>query len=121
MNKQKNQIKQILNDFVLLQKFVYDRFLEKPTSDERNQNPKIRTDFSKDGTKISASSSILTFGFGKGKCPGRHLALMEIKLMILGLLTCFDPKLTSGEVPEMDLMHIGFGVLAPKDKILITL
>ena len=33
--------------------------------------------------KISSESSILTFGYGKGKCPARSLALIEIKLRSL--------------------------------------
>jgi len=110
----------------LFQKFKYDRFLAKlvPVKDESNfdEKPtKVRPTFFKNGKRISNASSTLTFGFGEGKCPGRYLAFMEIKLLILTLLTCFDPSLVDDETPQRDISYIGFGVLPPKHDVSITL
>ena len=69
----------------------------------------------------SGSRTILTFGFGGGRCPGRHLALMKIKLMILSLLTCFDPKLLTEHIPKADLSHIGYGVMPPESDVIMSL
>ena len=54
-------------------------------------------------------------------CPGRFLAFMEMKLLILSLLTCFKPNLACDEVPQRDVSYIGFGILPPAKDIEITL
>ena len=81
----------------------------------------MRPHFTKNGRRISLASSILTFGFGEGKCPGRHWAFMEIKLLILSLLTCFEPNLTTQETPQKDMSYVGFGVLPPNCDVTVNL
>ncbi|KAL1775582.1 25-hydroxycholesterol 7-alpha-hydroxylase, partial [Sigmodon hispidus] len=61
------------------EEFRFDRFIE---------DGKKKTTFLKRGKKLK--HVILPFGFGTNKCPGRYLAVNEIKLLLVILLTYFD-------------------------------
>uniref|UniRef100_H2Y5Q0 Uncharacterized protein n=1 Tax=Ciona savignyi TaxID=51511 RepID=H2Y5Q0_CIOSA len=93
------------------QDFVHDRFLV--SADE----PRSR--FSKHGQRVAVSRAIMTFGFGATRCPGRHIAMIEIKLAVLALLRHFDVRFANPneKTPEFDLSHLGFGVMPPATDI----
>ena len=115
------------------QKFKYDRYLEQTNSNRRSCNMdsnsncnkktfKICSRFSKNGKKIALSRSHIAFGFGDGLCPGKNLAVMEMKIIMIALLTAFDINLNMfREKPELDHTNIGFGILPPKMKSPITI
>ena len=65
--------------FSSLQEFRFDRFTE---------NGKKKTAFFKRGKKLKYYH--LPFGLGVSKCPGRFLAMVEIKPVLVVLLTYFD-------------------------------
>lgn len=59
----------------------------------------------------------LTFGHGHTRCIGQQVALIELKLCILMFLRCFKLEASGNtpERPEFDKMHLGFGVMPPKN------
>lgn len=63
--------------------FVLDRWLEKGVGDGRVHNPK----------------AFLPFGGGPRFCPGRNLALLEIRVVLAMLLRNFDVELANGGLP----------------------
>ncbi|XP_078485364.1 cytochrome P450 7A1-like [Ciona intestinalis] len=107
------------------QEYRHKRFLQHDDKDPSML--KSRTQFSKDGKRISPSTSIMTFGYGAVRCPGRHIALIEIKFLTLALLRHFDIKLVknysrkSEDYPQFDLTHLGFGVMPPNRDVDVTL
>uniref|UniRef100_H2XZI0 Cytochrome P450 n=1 Tax=Ciona intestinalis TaxID=7719 RepID=H2XZI0_CIOIN len=107
------------------EEYRHKRFLQHDDKDPSML--KSRTQFSKNGKRISPSTSIMTFGYGAVRCPGRHIALMEIKFLTLVLLRHFDIKLVknysrqSEDYPQFDLTHLGFGVMPPSRDVDVTL
>ena len=75
----------------------------------------------KNGKKIAPPRSQLSFGFGEGRCPGQKLALFEIKFTTIALLTCFNMNLETDQIPEMNLEHLGMGVLPPNNEVFINM
>lgn len=65
----------------------------------------------------------MTFGFGSTRCPGRHIAMIEIKLVTLALLKHFDVRLSDPDrkLPGSDLTHLGFGVMPPDHDVSVTI
>lgn len=64
----------------------------------------------------------LTFGFGSVRCPGRHIAIGETKLIVIYLLKNYNIEhLSKNTDPGMDLTHIGFGVMPPKNVINVSI
>ncbi|KAM9789575.1 cytochrome P450 7B1 [Neosynchiropus ocellatus] len=84
--------------------FRYDRFLE-----DGGQKPV----FHKDGQKLKYF--LMPFGSGTSKCPGRHFAIIEIKLFVALLLLYFDltPEEPGSPRPYPDPQRAGLGVLQP--------
>lgn len=48
----------------------------------------------------SASTEFLSWGHGAHVCPGRHFVSIEFKLMIARLVTTYDVKLATPEMPK---------------------
>ena len=93
---------------------------------ESSSNPK----FSLDGL----SGIWIPFGGGYSLCPGRHLAKIEILLVVALLSSKYDFEIveqpswkskvsgvfgsTEDRGPELDMKYFGMGLLPPKNKVL---
>ncbi|XP_037382939.1 5-beta-cholestane-3-alpha,7-alpha-diol 12-alpha-hydroxylase isoform X2 [Talpa occidentalis] len=89
--------------------FKYDRFL--------NPNGTRKVDFYKAGKKIHHYT--MPWGSGVSICPGRFLALSEMKLFILLMVTHFDLELVDSDtpVPPVDPYRWGFGTAQPSHDV----
>lgn len=85
--------------------FKYDRFL--------NPNGSRKVDFYKAGKKLHHYS--MPWGWGVSICPGRFLALSEMKLFVLLMIMHFDLELVDPDtpVPPVDPHRWGFGTTQP--------
>uniref|UniRef100_H3B3T3 Uncharacterized protein n=1 Tax=Latimeria chalumnae TaxID=7897 RepID=H3B3T3_LATCH len=85
--------------------YQYDRFL-----DSAGQEKKV---FYKNGRMLKCY--FLPFGSGMAKCPGRHLAMNEIKQFLVLMLCYYDIELLepNGAIPPLDQSRAGLGVLPP--------
>nr|XP_009860779.2 cholesterol 7-alpha-monooxygenase-like [Ciona intestinalis] len=122
------------------QDFVHDRFLVSvddtssscSSTDSDASSPYLNTDgrkffgqlkprsrFTKNGQRVAVSRAIMTFGYGVTRCPGRHIALIEIKLAVLAMLGHFNVQFVDSNTkpPSFDLTHLGFGVMPPDTDI----
>ncbi|XP_068604782.1 cytochrome P450 7B1 [Brachionichthys hirsutus] len=85
------------------QTFKFDRYV---------QDGREKSDFYKDGRKLKYF--YMPFGSGATKCPGRHLAVNEIKELLCILLLYFDLELEEGQSgATVDSSRAGLGILAP--------
>ncbi|KFO25975.1 25-hydroxycholesterol 7-alpha-hydroxylase, partial [Fukomys damarensis] len=89
------------------EEFRFDRFME---------DGKKKTTFYKRGKKLKFY--LIPFGFGANKCPGRFFAVMEIKLLLLVLLTCFDLELIENKSVKLKYTRLLFGIQHPNSDIL---
>lgn len=89
--------------------FKYDRFL--------NPNGSRKVNFYKAGKKIHHYT--MPWGSGVSICPGRFLALSEMKLFVLLMLTHFDLELVDPDtpVPPVDPQRWGFGTTQPSHDV----
>lgn len=89
--------------------FKYDRFL--------NPNGSRKVDFYKSGKKIHHYT--MPWGSGVSICPGRFLALSEMKLFVLLMVTYFDLELVDPDtpVPPVDPRRWGFGTTQPSREV----
>ncbi|XP_062969565.1 5-beta-cholestane-3-alpha,7-alpha-diol 12-alpha-hydroxylase [Cynocephalus volans] len=89
--------------------FKYNRFL--------NPNGSRKVDFYKAGTKIHHYT--MPWGWGVSICPGRFLALSEMKLFVLLMVTHFDLELVDPDtpVPAVDPQRWGFGTTQPSHDV----
>ncbi|XP_056148968.1 cytochrome P450 7B1 [Lampris incognitus] len=89
------------------QMYKFDRFME---------DGKEKTDFYKDGQRLKYYR--MPFGSGSSMCPGRHLAVNEIKQFLSLLLLHFDLQLLEGQ-PEvkLDSSRAGLGILLPDSNV----
>ncbi|XP_004676678.1 PREDICTED: 5-beta-cholestane-3-alpha,7-alpha-diol 12-alpha-hydroxylase [Condylura cristata] len=89
--------------------FKYDRFL--------NPNGTRKVDFYKAGKKIHHYT--MPWGSGVSICPGRFLALNEMKLFVLLMVTHFDLELVDPDtpVPPVDPHRWGFGTAQPSHDV----
>lgn len=89
--------------------FKYDRFL--------NPNGSRKVDFYKAGKKIHHYT--MPWGSGVSICPGRFLAISEMKLFILLMVTHFDLELVdpATPVPPVDPHRWGFGTTQPSHEV----
>ncbi|XP_054450462.1 5-beta-cholestane-3-alpha,7-alpha-diol 12-alpha-hydroxylase [Pteronotus mesoamericanus] len=85
--------------------FKYNRFL--------NPDGSRKVDFYKAGKKIHHYT--MPWGSGVSMCPGRFLALSEMKLFVLLMITYFDLELVDPDtpVPPVDPQRWGFGTTQP--------
>ncbi|XP_030686111.1 7-alpha-hydroxycholest-4-en-3-one 12-alpha-hydroxylase [Globicephala melas] len=89
--------------------FKYDRFLTPSGS--------RKVDFYKAGKKIHHYT--MPWGSGVSICPGRFLALSEMKLFVLLVVTHFDLELVDPDtpVPPVDPQRWGFGTTQPSHEV----
>ncbi|XP_004680087.1 PREDICTED: 25-hydroxycholesterol 7-alpha-hydroxylase [Condylura cristata] len=87
--------------------FRFDRFVE---------DGKIKTTFYKRGEKIK--HYLLPFGFGASKCPGRFFAIMEIKLILIVLLTYFDLEIIDDKPVGLNYDRSFLGIQHPDSDVL---
>ena len=60
---------------------------------------------------------LIPFGGGVSACPGRHLAVRELKLFMALLLSRYEIELGSRELPALDQRRVGLGVLPPRGDV----
>ncbi|XP_011362887.1 25-hydroxycholesterol 7-alpha-hydroxylase [Pteropus alecto] len=89
------------------EEFRFDRFTE---------NGKKKTTFFKRGKKLRYY--LLPFGFGTSKCPGRFLAVNEIKQLLVILLTYFDLEIMDDKLIQLDYSRFLFGIQYPNSDVL---
>ncbi|XP_008980948.3 cytochrome P450 7B1 isoform X1 [Callithrix jacchus] len=89
------------------EEFRYDRFVE---------DGKKKTTFFKRGKKLKCY--LMPFGTGTTKCPGRFFAIMEIKQLLVILLTYFDLEIIDDKPIGLDYRRMLFGIQCPNSDVL---
>ncbi|XP_020020958.2 cytochrome P450 7B1 isoform X2 [Castor canadensis] len=89
------------------EEFRFNRFME---------DNKKKTTFFKRGKKLKFY--ITPFGFGANKCPGRFLAVIEIKLLLFLLLTYFDLEIIENKPIGLNHKRLLFGIQYPDSDFL---
>ncbi|THG04436.1 hypothetical protein TEA_003284 [Camellia sinensis var. sinensis] len=64
---------------------------------------------------------LIPFGSGRRGCPGMHLGLTNIRLVVAHLMHCFDWKLPNGMKPNELNMSEKFGLSLPRAKHLLAI
>ncbi|KAK4487638.1 hypothetical protein RD792_005711 [Penstemon davidsonii] len=64
---------------------------------------------------------LIPFGAGRRGCPGLHLGLTLIQLMVAQLVHCFDWELPDGMLPKDLDMTEKFGLVCPRAKHLLAI
>ncbi|XP_027666895.2 cytochrome P450 7B1 isoform X2 [Falco cherrug] len=82
--------------------YKFDRYIE---------NGKKKTTFYKAGRKLKYF--LMPFGSGISMCPGRFLAMNEMKMFIFLLLARFDVELVENKAVRLDNSRMGLGILLP--------
>ncbi|KAL3744321.1 hypothetical protein ACJRO7_013564 [Eucalyptus globulus] len=62
---------------------------------------------------------LVPFGSGRRSCPGMHLGLVNVRLVLAQLVHCFDWELPAGTSPNELDMSEDFGLTMPRAKHLI--
>ncbi|XP_074134879.1 cytochrome P450 7B1 isoform X2 [Sminthopsis crassicaudata] len=88
------------------EKFKFDRFVE---------DGKKKTTFFKRGKEVPYF--LLPFGSGISKCPGRFLAVLEIKQLLIFLFMYFDLEFIEFKPLEFSNSRILFGIQCPESDI----
>nr|XP_020667442.1 25-hydroxycholesterol 7-alpha-hydroxylase [Pogona vitticeps] len=88
------------------EKYKFDRYVE---------NGQKKTTFYKQGKKLKYF--LMPFGSGSGMCPGRFLAINEIKLCLFLLISYFDMELVEDKHVGLDNSRVGLGILLPDSDI----
>ncbi|XP_070248262.1 cytochrome P450 7B1 [Myotis yumanensis] len=89
------------------EEYRFDRFVE---------NGKKKTNFFKGGKRLK--HYILPFGMGASKCPGRFLAINEIKQLLVVLLTNFDLEIMDDKPVQLDYGRFLIGIQYPDSDVL---
>lgn len=89
-----------------LQEFRFNRFVE---------DGKKKTTFFKKGKKLKCY--LMPFGSGTSKCPGRFLAVIEIKQLLVVLLTYFDLEIIDDKPIEASSSRFLFGIQHPASDV----
>ncbi|XP_068252997.1 LOW QUALITY PROTEIN: cytochrome P450 7B1 [Nyctibius grandis] len=82
--------------------YKFDRYIE---------NGKKKTTFYKAGRKLKYF--LMPFGSGISMCPGRFLAMNEMKMFLFLLLAHFDVELAENKAVRLDNSRMGLGILLP--------
>lgn len=88
------------------QEYKFDRYIE---------NGKKKTTFYKAGRKLKYF--LMPFGSGISMCPGRFLAMNEMKMFLFLLLAHFDVELGENKAVRLDNSRMGLGILLPDTDI----
>ncbi|XP_005638074.1 cytochrome P450 7B1 isoform X1 [Canis lupus baileyi] len=88
------------------EEFRFDRFVE---------DGKKKTTFFKKGKRLKYY--LLPFGIGTSKCPGRFLAVVEIKQLLVVLLTYFDLELIDDKPVVANRSRLLLGVQHPASDV----
>lgn len=92
---------------VSTQSFRFDRYLE---------DGQEKTDFYKNGQKLKYY--LMPFGSGATMCPGRYIAINEIKQFVCLLLLYFDVELEDErDTVRPDYARAGLGIMQPLDEV----
>lgn len=87
--------------------FRFDRYLE---------DGQEKTDFYKNGQKLKYY--LMPFGSGATMCPGRYIAINEIKQFVCLLLLYFDVELEDErDTVRPDYARAGLGIMQPLDEV----
>ncbi|XP_023701260.2 cytochrome P450 7B1 [Paramormyrops kingsleyae] len=87
--------------------YQFDRFVE---------DGQEKKTFYKSGQKLKYFC--MPFGSGSSKCPGRYLAMNEMKLFLALLLTYFDLEVLEDQArPGPDPSRAGLGILLPNTDV----
>uniref|UniRef100_A0A8D0HRT6 Cytochrome P450 family 7 subfamily B member 1 n=1 Tax=Sphenodon punctatus TaxID=8508 RepID=A0A8D0HRT6_SPHPU len=86
--------------------YKFDRYIE---------NGKKKTAFYKKGRKLKYF--LMPFGSGISMCPGRFLAMNEMKLFLILSLARFDIELVEEKQVGLDKGRMGLGILLPDSDI----
>ncbi|XP_008055411.2 25-hydroxycholesterol 7-alpha-hydroxylase [Carlito syrichta] len=89
------------------EEFRYDRFVE---------DGKKKTTFFKRGKKLKCY--LMPFGAGTSKCPGRFWAVLEIKQLLVVLLTYFDLEIIDDRSVGVNYSRLLFGIQYPDSDVL---
>ncbi|XP_038018229.1 cytochrome P450 7B1 isoform X2 [Motacilla alba alba] len=82
--------------------YKFDRYIE---------DGKKKTTFYKAGRKLKYF--LMPFGSGISMCPGRFLAMNEMKMFLFILLSHFDVELAENKAVRLDNSRMGLGILLP--------
>ncbi|XP_042522268.1 cytochrome P450 7B1 [Dipodomys spectabilis] len=88
------------------EEFRFDRFVD---------GGKKKTTFFKRGKKLKFY--IMPFGFGANKCPGRFLAIAEIKLLLFLFLTYFDFEILDNQPLRQNHSRLLLGIQYPESDV----
>ncbi|KAK2505992.1 hypothetical protein MC885_016672 [Smutsia gigantea] len=89
------------------EEFRFNRFVE---------DGKKKTTFFKRGKRLKYY--LMPFGLGASKCPGRFLAIVEIKQLLIALLTYFDLEIIDDKPVNLNYNRLLFGVQHPVSDVL---
>ncbi|MBZ3891375.1 25-hydroxycholesterol 7-alpha-hydroxylase [Sciurus carolinensis] len=89
------------------EEFRFDRFIE---------DGKKKTIFSKGGK--NQKFSVMPFGLGITKCPGRYVAVVEMKLLLLIFVTYFDLEIIDKKPVGLDYNRLWIGIQHPESDVL---
>jgi hypothetical protein len=62
----------------------------------------------------ASAGDVLAFGGGASMCPGRHFALMELRLVLVAMLSRWELRLCEPGLPPLHAQRAGLGVLPPE-------
>ncbi|XP_020857777.1 cytochrome P450 7B1 [Phascolarctos cinereus] len=88
------------------EEFKFDRFVE---------DGKKKTTFFKRGQELPYF--LIPFGSGISKCPGRFLAVLQIKQFIILFFMYFDAELIEDKPPKFKNSRILFGIQDPQSDV----
>ncbi|XP_051054331.1 cytochrome P450 7B1 [Phodopus roborovskii] len=89
------------------EEFRFDRFIE---------DGKKKTTFLKGGKRLKYFP-VMPFGVGASKCPGRYLAVNELKILIAVILIYFDVEIIDKKNVELNYNRLLLGIQHPNSDI----
>ncbi|UZJ53961.1 hypothetical protein CBS101457_003281 [Exobasidium rhododendri] len=72
----------------------------------------------KERPAVQGNVDFISFGLGRWACPGRHLAISEIKIIMITLFERFDVRLANGDFSTSDPMNATS--VAPEAVVLVS-
>lgn len=78
---------------------------------DRFHSPGAPATFSRGGRPLQFP--LLPFGSGASMCPGRFLAMNELKIVVAHLLSRYELEITDERIPTGDTSRLGLGIPPP--------